>query len=286
MGISVSINAGADSNSSSIITQGSVQQIITDFERTAFNIQDTSLRNAVATYCNGKEPDNVYLFNPTKYDLYDTYNWPQVQSTLSVQSANILDANSTPELVASQEFVNNSSVAADFECAITQQKTTSIESSWSSTSMVGEGQTVSYSIGFSGSSVSGETAMNYNETWETQGSQSELITLGMSSGVTAHLQPGEKVTADLMASKGNLTVQIVYQLTLSGCVAVTFGSRYNGHYFWGFDINSVMESANLPSVLTTTETIEIDFYVNSTITLKDTNGQTMALFRPNAIPGL
>jgi hypothetical protein len=82
-----------------------------------------------------------------------------------------------------------------------------------------------------------------------------------------------------------LTVQIVYQLTLAGDTAVNYSDPFQGHHFWGLDINAVMASGNLPTSITTTETIEIDFYANSTTVLNDPNGQVLTAFIVSAKPG-
>ena len=90
MGISISIVAGSDDSSSSITASGSVQHVITDEERTTFNLGDKQLKEAISSYF-GKSPNDAYLHSPTPWDdLYKTYSWPQVQMVLVVQSAEIL----------------------------------------------------------------------------------------------------------------------------------------------------------------------------------------------------
>lgn len=278
MPISVSINAGHDASSSSVSATGSIQHIINDTERTAFNIEDASLKNAVATYF-GQAPDDAFLCSPTPWgDLYKTYGWPQVQTLFSIVSATILGVTSEPTIVASQVFQNSSSVPAEFNCGITQEVTVTTETNWSNTSTVEVGQTISYDISFLGSGAGGETSLSYSEEWQKGGSESESVTLGTSSGVAVTLQPGQSVDSELTASRGKLLVQIVYQQTLSGMVAVNYSDTYKDHHFWSLDINSVMSAAGLPTSVTTTETIEIDFYANSKIVLKDQAGQAVASF--------
>ena len=286
MPITISLNAGQDVTSSSVTASGSVQHVITDSERTAFNIQDAALKSAVAAYF-GQGPDDAFVCSPTPWnDLYHTYGWPQVQTLLTVQSATILSETSTTAVLASQIFQNTSNVAADFNCGITQEVSLTTESSWSNTSAVEISQTISYELSFLGSGAGGETALSYTETWETAGSQSENVTLGTNSGVTVTLQPGQSVESVLTASKGVLKVQVVYQLSLSGDTAINYGDTFKGHHFWGLDINAVMAAAGQPTTITSTEVVEIDFYTNSKIVLKDPSGAVMAMFRPDARPGV
>jgi hypothetical protein len=285
MGITVSINAGADASSSSVTATGSVQHVITDAERTAFKIQDSALKNAVKAYY-GKSPNDAYVCSPTPWnDLYTTYGWPQVQSLLVVQSAKVLGVTSTPTVVATQTFKNSSSEAATFNCGMTQEVSVTNESSWSNTQSVGIQQSISYGVSFLGTGASGESSLSYTQTWEQGGSQSQSMTLGTSAGVEIELGPGKSVEAQLTASKGTLTVQIVYQLTLSGNVALNYNPTYKGHHFWTFDVNSVLAAGGIPITITTTETIEIGYYANSQIVLTDGTGQTVASFAADATPG-
>ncbi|MBB5863671.1 follicular epithelium yolk protein subunit [Xanthomonas sp. 3058] len=278
MAISVGINAGPAASSSSVVATGTIQHVISDAERTAFNIQDAALKSAIATYF-GEAPDDAYVCSPTPWgDLYQTYGWPQVQTLFSVVSATVLGVTSEPAVVASQIFENFSSVPADFNCGITQEVSVTTESNWSETSTVEVGQTISYDISFLGSGAGGETSLSYSQSWEKGGSESQSVTLGTSSGITVTLQPNQSVEAELTASRGKLTVQIVYQLTLSGYTAINYGDTYKDHHFWALDINAVMAAAGSPTSITTTETIEIDFYANSKIVLKDPSGKSLTSF--------
>lgn len=286
MSITIGINAGPDAASSSVTATGSIQHVITDSERTAFNIQDAALKSAVNTYF-GQAPDDAFVCSPTPWnDLYNTYGWPQVQTYLTVQSATIVGVASVPTNLATQSFQNTSNQTATVNCGITQDVAVSTESNWSDTTSVEIGQSISYGLSFLGSGAEGETSMSFSETWEQGGSESETVTLGMSSGVTVDLGPGESVNAELTASKGTLTVQVVYQLTLSGDTAINYSDTYNGHHFWGLPINSVMSAAGYPTTITTTETITIAFYANSRIVVSNPTGAVVAGMVGDAKPAM
>jgi hypothetical protein len=275
MPLTISVNAGPDAQSSTVTVSGTDLHIITDGERAAFNIEDASLKSAVAAYF-GEAPDDAFLCSPTPWgDLYQTYGWQQVQTTLAVQSATILGVSGNPAILSSQIFKNDSSIPADFNTGITQEVAVGTESNWTNSSALEVGQTISYEIGFLGSGAGGETSMSFTETWEEGGSESETVTLGTSSGVVVTLQPGQAVEAELEASKGVLQVQIVYQLTLAGVTAINYGDTYKDHHFWGLDINAVMQAGGLPTSIVTTETLSVDFYANSQIILKDPSGNVV-----------
>lgn len=286
MAITIGINAGPDAASSSVTATGSIQHIITDSERSAFNIQDAALKSAVNTYF-GSAPDDAYVCSPTPWnDLYSTYGWPQVQTYLTVQSATILGVTSTPTILGKQSFQNTSNQTASFNCGITQEVGVTAETNWSNTSAVEIGQSISYGVSFLGAGAEGETSMSFSQTWEQGGSQSETVTLGMSSGVSVDLAPGQAVEAELTASRGTLTVQVVYQLTLSGDTAINYGDTFKGHHFWGLDINAVMSAAGYPTTITTTETITVAFYANSRIVVSNPTAGVVAAFVGGAKPAV
>nr|QWC93364.1 insecticidal protein IPD102Ea [Pseudomonas putida] len=280
MAISINIVAGPDEGVSSVSATGQEKHIITNGERTAFDIQDSSLKRAVAAYF-GKAPNDAYLCSPTPWnDLYKSYDWDQVQTLLNVQSAKIIGDATVPTILNTNTFRNNSSVEAEFNCDVTQNVSVTSESNWSDTSSVEIGQEISYSIGFLGTGVEGSTSLNYTQSWQHGGSHSETLELGSSAGVKVTLKPGQAVKAELSASKGRLVIQIVYQVTLFGDTAINYNPTYKGHHFYGLNILGVMNSGNLPTTITTTETISIDYYSNVEVNVYDIeNGSVLETYK-------
>lgn len=280
MAISISITAGPSEGASTVTASGQEQHLITDAERKTFNIQDASLKKAVSAYF-GKSPNDAYVRSPTPWgDLYKSYGWPEVQSRFSVQSATIIGDNTVPMMLNTNTFKNNSSVPAEFNCGVTQKVSLTSESNWSDTSTVEVGQEIEYSIGFLGTGVKGKTSLKYTQAWQKGGSQSETLELGSSAGVNTTLQPGQAVKAVLSASKGTLTVKVVYQITLSGDTAINYNPTYKDHHFWGLDIRSVMSAGGLQTVITTTETVEIEYYTDVQIVLEDLqSGKKLETFK-------
>ena len=103
-GITLSIVAGADAAHSSVNATGSIQHVTTDKETSTFGIQDGALKNSVGKYF-GRNPNDALLHSPTPWnDLYKAYGWPQVQTLLVLQSAQIQGITSQPVVVATQDF--------------------------------------------------------------------------------------------------------------------------------------------------------------------------------------
>ena len=92
------------------------------------------------------------------------------------------------------------------------------------------------------------------------------------------LDPGQSVTAELTASRGTLKARIVYKAYLIGSTAINYNPTFKGHHFWGLDLNAVMAAAGIPSLQRFTEDIEVGFYANSKIELKDATGSVTNTF--------
>lgn len=281
-GITVQIVAGLTTSSSSVSASGSVQHIITDTEVNSFGVQDRNLKNAVGKYF-GKNPNDAYLHSPTPWnDLYKTYGWPQVQTVLTVASATITGITSQPVIVAQQTFKNNSNKQGTFNVGISDTVTDTVESNWSTTNSIDVTQTIEYGISFLGAGGGGSTSMSYSRTWGQGGSNSQSVAVGTSQGVTVVLDPGESVLAQLTASRGVMKVRIVYQASLIGATAINYNPTFKDHHFWGLDLPSVMNAGQIKNSLQFTEDIEIGFYTNSEIELKDPSGKTVPALKAMA----
>ncbi|MCO6441629.1 MAG: follicular epithelium yolk protein subunit [Nitrococcus mobilis] len=286
MGISISIVAGQDKSASSVNASGTVQHVITDEEQTTFRLGDKQLKDAVKAYF-GKSPNDAYLHSPTPWgDLYKKYSWPQVQMILVVQSAEILGITSEPVIVKTQEFVNNSRQKGTFNVAITESVNNTTSSNWSTGGTLTIGQKFSYGVKFLGAGAEGETSLSYSQSWGVGGQESKSITVGSSSGVSVELDPGESVLAELSASRGVMKVRIRYNAYLIGNTAVNYNPTYKDHHFWSLGIAGVMAKGGITNSVQSTEDIEIGYYSNSKIELKDkTTGALKAAYSMADAPG-
>ncbi|QDH81324.1 follicular epithelium yolk protein subunit [Echinicola soli] len=274
MGISISIIAGHDESVSSVNASGTVQHVITDEERTTFKLGSKQLKDAVKAYF-GKSPNDAYLHSPTPWgDLYKTYSWPQVQMVLVVQSAEILGITSEPVIVKTQEFTNESSKKGTFNVAISDSVNNTTSSNWSTGGTLSVGQKFSYDVKFLGAGGGGETSLSYSQSWGIGGQESKSITVGSTAGVSVELDPGQSILAELSASRGVMKVRIRYNAYLIGNTAINYNPTYKGHHFWSLGIGGVMSSGGIQNSVQSTEDIEIGYYSNSKIELKDkTNGK-------------
>ena len=275
MGINSSIVAGQDESASSVNASGTVQHIITDEERTTFLLGDKQFKNAVNAYF-GKSPNDAYLHSPTPWDdLYKRYSWPQVQMVLVVQSAEILGITSEPVIVKTQEFSNSSSQKGTFNVSISESVNNTTSSNWSTGGTLSIGQKFTYGVKFLGAGAEGETSISYSQSWGIGGQESKSITVGSTSGVSVELDPGESVLAELSASRGVMKVRIRYNAYLIGNTAINYNPTYKDHHFWSLGISGVMSKGGISNSVISTEDIEIGYYSNSKIELKDSTTKAL-----------
>mmetsp|Transcript_12753 Transcript_12753/g.35346 ORF Transcript_12753/g.35346 Transcript_12753/m.35346 type:complete len:339 (+) Transcript_12753:61-1077(+) len=268
-GVNININAGPTEAESSVQATGSVQEVITDSQRTSFKLNDSQLKSAVNAYF-GKAPNDAYLHSPTPWgDLYKTYHWPQVNTVTKPTSAQILGIVSKPVTLASKTFENKSSKKATFSGGITDQVSETTTSSWTTSNSLKIGQKFTYKVEFLGTGGGGETSLEYSHTWGQGGSESTSTTVGTSSGIQVVLDPGEKVEAVLSASRGTLKVRVFYESYLTGSTAINYNPTYKDHHFWALGISGVMSKGGVSNKITSSEDIEVGYYTNAVVKLID-----------------
>lgn len=280
MGIKISVTAATDANASKATATGSIQHIITDAERKTFNISDSSLKSAVGKYF-GKNPNDAYLHSPTPWnDLYKTYGWSQVSTVLVPVRAEILGISSQPDILATKTFTNNSSIKGSFNTSISQDVSNTVSSNWSTGGTLSISEAIEVGVNFEVVSAKSTTTLSYSQSWGVGGSKSQTTTVGSSSGVSVELDPGQSIEAQLSASKGSMKVQITYNAYLTGSVAINYNPTYKGHHFWALPVSSIMASAGIKNSVQSTEVMDIGFYADGKVEIKDSQGktlQTMAL---------
>ncbi len=270
-GFQISIIAGKDEQSSSVTASGQIQNVITDGERDAFQINDPELMEALIAG-NGKTPKGAWLRDPTPPvgTLFGTYNWEQTSTVMSITSAEILGITSEPVILKTQEFENSSSVEATFNVSISDTVTDSSSSEWSTGGSLTVGQSISYEVSFLGSGVGGETSLAYSQEWGEGGTHSTEVMVGSESGVEVTLQPGQSVIASLTASRGVMRVRVHYNAKLRGYTAVYYDdSTYKNIDYYSFWTPTVMSNTNISNSVDSTEDIEIGYFSNGNITLMD-----------------
>ncbi len=272
MPILISVIAGLNAATSSVSGIGEETHVIKDEERASFNIAtDQDLKNAFGRLI-GRNPDDVFLRSPTRWgDLYKSYNWPQVETHISVKDITVTEISSEPSIIATKTFENNSSQKATYNTSITETIANTTGSNWTNSDKVSKGFSIKASIAVVPKVVNIESGFtySYDQTWGIGGTTSQATTLGSATGVSVELNPGESVIAQLTATKGKLKVRIRYKAYLTGYVVSNYSSVYNGHHFWWCNANEVVYAAGATNEQIITNDIEFGYYSNAKIVVKD-----------------
>jgi hypothetical protein len=285
MSFSISIVAGQDPSSSRVSTSGTVQHVITDTDRATFGIADAPLKKAVNIYF-GKAPTDVFVRSPTpRGDLYQNYGWPQVQTILSIQGAEIVDNAAEDVVVKTQLFINDGAEPADVDVALTEQVDNATNSSWTSGANF-KFDPLDYQITFLAAGGGSDATLSYSQGWGAGEEASQSIGVGIESGLPVGLEAGESVVAELTISRVTMKVRITYNAHLVGSIALNYNPTFKGHHFWTLDIGGVMNAANIANANVSTEEITIVYCTNARIVLKDQeSGEVTAVYSMADVAG-
>ncbi|XP_050358174.1 spherulin-2A-like [Nymphalis io] len=267
--ITINVTAGKNASDVEINYSGYDLDIIGDKEIELFNINKINLKKAVKNKYN-MLPRDVFLKSPTPWgDLYKTYNWEQVSRLLKVKSARLKESTVKSMVVLSQDFENKSNVTIKANAGISQTVENTISTTWSRNKETTVSQDIEYDLNVILAKISGTTSFSYSSSVGKSEEKSETVTIGTTTNVETELQPGQAVTAVLSANRYNLEIEVLYEVTLRGNVAVNFRKAYNGHHFYGPSIKSILMSGGLNTEVTVTEIIKLGLYTDGSLKVYD-----------------
>lgn len=111
------------------------------------------------------------------------------------------------------------------------------------------------------------TTFLYSASWGQETTKSQSVS--SSNGVNVELDPGQSVVVSLTASRFTIDIEVEYIATLDGFVACNYPKRYQGHHFWGHNINDVLNAAHKEKRKSSTEIITIGFYTEGKVVISD-----------------
>jgi len=266
----VAIKVGKDAASSSVTATGYTSRVVSAEDQTNLKLTSGTIATGVERY-KGKKANDTFLTSPTPWnDLYKTYGWKQVTLTMRPVRAEIVNFQSTPVVISRDEMSNTSARAATFHADVSDEVSTTISTTWTNTQEFMVGQSISYEVGVSNVvSVGGETSLQFTASSGTAKTEETSHTVGSAAGVSVELQPGEKMAAELLGTRGNLRVRVTYAASLSGYVAVNYNPKYDGHHFYALPITQVLSRVSVPYSFNMVEDINVGFYSNIAVELSN-----------------
>lgn len=99
------------------------------------------------------------------------------------------------------------------------------------------------------------------------GAESKVTSSNVGGNVSVLLEPGEKVLAQIVASRINAKVKIEYESYLTGEVALNYNTPHKGHHFWNWKVESILEQNKQMNSCITIEMISIELHCNMKLKL-------------------
>ena len=249
-------NPNGSGNYTGIVGGAMIRQT-TDADRRLFGMTDNSVKDAINKFF-GRRPDDVFYNDPVPWgNLYQQYGWPPVTLTLRPVSAVFTGTDVVNSALATHEVTNNTNKVVQADVSFTTQKDNTEETNWSQTTTLTVTQSISFSIKFFGS----DTSISFAQDWQKGGSHSQTISVGSSVSIFVELDPGETVVVTNWGDIGSANVKVTYIASLSGLVFANYGNTYQGHHFWGLDVNSVLNAMGVSNSITVVQNMKLHSYL-------------------------
>lgn len=295
MGTSIYVRMSDDPDDIVVEAHGSEVRLATDRDLKRFGLRQRNNYGAGGNFSwdlwggvyhthEGRYPDGVHFSN---HDIYNDPSWiSQVQLRSKAVGAKLISHEVNADSFASRRYRNRRAIPTQEEIdrGITQIDSHGCELSKAITDTVGHSDTQenSWSVSSTLSVEVGGDAAGYKVgasfTAELGGSTSETdstehsVTREISDSVDVPLGPGKAARATLMAGQGTLEVQVRYEMTLAGDVAVNFHQRdYHGKHWTTVPVERFMQAMETkpPLKLESWENIKIGFVTDGEITVED-----------------
>lgn len=285
--IEVNIKVGDSADQTWIELLGSSVEPISDDEKDTFKLAGNRVLEAAYHY-HGGDPSSIYFRNPTPWgDVFTQYGWTPVSRTLVPKTAKIVGFRTNSSLVDRREYQINSSAKAVYDVGVFKDvpQGTVIFNSWSKSLKLTVGQNIEYAIGFGPTEIGGMESVLYSSSWGQDRSKSETVRVGSTSAVEVELEPGQAVVTELIAERATMKIEVLYEASLDGNVLCSYKEPFRSHFFWRYDVNALLHHANVPRIVRSKETVDIEFYWDATIVVRDLlTGNLMLTRKASIIP--
>lgn len=274
LGLLIEVEAGSDKASSSVKASGTIMSEATISDLAAFRIKDLKHCIGVQT---GTHPEYVkFRKEDDTKDLFYKYDWQPLTRVLKVKSARIVAVTSKPEVISTLVQQNISpDTEAKFTFAGHIDKSNSATSTWTSSNSLEIKKDFDVSVKVAGAGLSSKTELAYTHSWGKGGSEKQLVSMGNDASVEVVLQPQQYGRTDISMSAGTMKVEVTYEATLEGYVAIAFGETklikgFDGrHYHFPIGLGRLYGGCGVDldkRSLEFIETIEVGFFTNGSVT--------------------
>lgn len=274
----ITIKGSTTSDVPVVTATGGATETITLPQRAMFGIQFAPLDDAIVKVL-GRGTSDIYLFDPTPFgDIFGKFGWTETTTTSRVTSASGALSSTEPQALSEVVFCNTSDVDGTFSHTLASTVSNTATTGWSESSEVGFSITATAKMEIEGTGGSVSDTLSLKSTSGTSGSTSQSTTITTGNAVVATLKPGQKAKAVLTAKKATLVATINYQISVSGSVFANYGDSFQApgftgnHHFYNVDLLTLMDLDSLPSSISQTQTISMDYFHSANASLEAYDG--------------
>lgn len=255
-----------------VTATGTATHVITDDEAMAFGIDQSGLLKVGEAFL-GQAPDGAVLHGPTPWgDLYSTYKWPEVHSTLTPANTQG-ESNVSVVTLAQRTLSNPGTQPLVVEAGLSVVGQNTVSSSW-----VGNMNSFSPGPALVRTVVWPQQSAPFSltGTWGKTATSTQDVALGRAANVPVTLAPGQTATTTLTANTNTVQAVSHWNVTVDGVVAAYYADRFKDHYFWAFPLPTGMETAGLSPKQMISEHLMAQFFTGAVITVRDSAGVVLA----------
>ena len=291
MAIILSLIAGLNAEGTKLSVIGSESHVIKSYEEAKeFSIHHNLIRSYFVNIFTGVKPVETYIrdYCPwngygNKWNLYKKYGWEEVKVTIQSSKVIMLNRNVNLELIV-EDILDNKTNRTQ---RMTPRSSRSIENTFSIKWTEGRslattlGASINFGMDKLGSGVSANYSFTDTYTFGRDESKSTAEKFSVESGGIFFVPPNTCTKVSMYGKTAKIKAEIEYTVTLSGQMAVNYNFPMHGHYFWAFDIQRLLEFAQLPSSKSIKQELETSYVFNTFTEISDLSNEECDSYREN-----
>lgn len=253
-GITISIEPGPTEANTTIRYEGNDLKILTDKDKTAFNLTQEAIEKAVQVY-SGEKATDVFIKSPTPWnDLYKTYKWREVKREFKIKDIRLINITHEERNMSIKDFRNDGNDTKVIKGEVRDAYDSFISRHyWSGNIKVNASLIYNLTRPYDPPLLYAYSS-DVGQFYLGSGLNSITIT---KTRAKFTLEPNQTAKFYVKANQVTVRVMVEYETNLIGDVVVNYENKHEGHHFWAYDINEVLSASNMTSTVRTNEYVEV-----------------------------
>lgn len=244
-------------------TSGTDKAIVTETERISFKISDGKIKDCVKTLLGGR-PDDAFMHGPTPWgDLYKVHGWAETKRVLKPVSSRVINVASSPQMLKQILETNKTTIS------LSQTIYNRFSTTWLTAPNLSVNIIYAH-IDVDNFVISYESALGVNG----------VMLKGMTTGIflTDTLDFGSAIV-ELYATRVSVKTEVLYQASLWGNAVLNYEKAFGGHHFYSPNVEDIMFNCGLSNSLQVKEIIDVRFYVDAKVVVRNNSNGLIIMTR-------